>query len=162
MDFWNDMATHRHMMGLGHGCNTPPRGDAAGSCQIDDGDVHRSFFHRFGINDAVFRYFEPAEVFARAQPRAPEASELTGSTDWLWMSLMRSGRAADAQAMLAAGANRIGTSASAARTAVGSSASRPRMASADTTTPGGTSNPARRSTARLPEARNGARPVHMA
>jgi hypothetical protein len=38
--------------------------------------------------------------FARAQPIAPDAGELAGSTDWLWMSLSRAGRAADAQAML--------------------------------------------------------------
>ena len=42
-----------------------------------------------------------ADAFARAQPRAPDAGELAGSTDWLWMSLSRAGRAADAQAMLA-------------------------------------------------------------
>jgi tetratricopeptide (TPR) repeat protein len=42
-----------------------------------------------------------ADAFTRAQPRAPEAGELAGSTDWLWMSLMRAGRKADAQAMLA-------------------------------------------------------------
>lgn len=41
------------------------------------------------------------EAFTRAQPRAPDAGELAGSTDWLWMSLMRAGRAAEAQAMLA-------------------------------------------------------------
>jgi Flp pilus assembly protein TadD len=41
-----------------------------------------------------------AAMFARAQPRAPEAGELAGSTDWLWMSLMRAGRKAEAQAML--------------------------------------------------------------
>jgi tetratricopeptide (TPR) repeat protein len=41
-----------------------------------------------------------ASAFARAQPRAPEAGELAGSTDWLWMSLSRAGRAADAKAML--------------------------------------------------------------
>jgi len=41
------------------------------------------------------------QLFARAQPRAPDASELAGSTDWLWMSLMRAGRRADAEAMLA-------------------------------------------------------------
>jgi CubicO group peptidase (beta-lactamase class C family)/tetratricopeptide (TPR) repeat protein len=41
------------------------------------------------------------DAFARAQRRAPEAGELAGSTDWLWMSLMRAGRAAEAQAMLA-------------------------------------------------------------
>ena len=41
-----------------------------------------------------------ADAFARAQRRAPDAGELAGSTDWLWMSLMRAGRAAEAQAML--------------------------------------------------------------
>jgi tetratricopeptide (TPR) repeat protein len=41
-----------------------------------------------------------ADAFARAQPRAPEAGELAGSTDWLWMSLVRAGRTAEAKAML--------------------------------------------------------------
>jgi len=41
-----------------------------------------------------------ADLFKRAQPRAPDAGELAGSTDWLWMSLMRAGRKAEAQAML--------------------------------------------------------------
>ena len=42
-----------------------------------------------------------AQMFSRAQPRAPDAGELAGSTDWLWMSLMRAGRKAEAEAMLA-------------------------------------------------------------
>lgn len=42
-----------------------------------------------------------ADLFRRAQPLAPDAGELAGSTDWLWMSLMRAGRRADADAMLA-------------------------------------------------------------
>ena len=41
-----------------------------------------------------------AEAFIRAQPRAPDAAELAGSTDWLWMSLSRAGRTAEAKAML--------------------------------------------------------------
>jgi hypothetical protein len=41
-----------------------------------------------------------AESFAKAQPIAPDAGELAGSTDWLWMSLGRAGRGADAKAML--------------------------------------------------------------
>jgi tetratricopeptide (TPR) repeat protein len=45
-------------------------------------------------------FAEAASAFARAQPRAPDAGELAGSTDWLWMSLMRAGRAAEARAML--------------------------------------------------------------
>jgi tetratricopeptide (TPR) repeat protein len=42
-----------------------------------------------------------ADCFTHAQPRAPDAGELAGSTDWLWMSLERAGRDADAGAMLA-------------------------------------------------------------
>ena len=42
-----------------------------------------------------------AQAFLRAQPRAPDAGELAGATDWLWMSLVRAGRAAEARAMLA-------------------------------------------------------------
>jgi len=42
-----------------------------------------------------------ATMFAKAQPRAPEGGELKGSTDWLWMSLSRAGKKAEAAAMLA-------------------------------------------------------------
>lgn len=42
-----------------------------------------------------------AAMFAKAQPHAPDAGELAGSTDWLWMSLSRAGRRAEAAAMLA-------------------------------------------------------------
>ncbi len=41
-----------------------------------------------------------ADVFTRAQRRAPDAGELAGSTDWLWMALMRAGQSARARAML--------------------------------------------------------------
>jgi tetratricopeptide (TPR) repeat protein len=41
-----------------------------------------------------------ADAFAHAQPRAPDAGELAGSTDWRWMSLSRAGRDAEAQEML--------------------------------------------------------------
>ena len=41
-----------------------------------------------------------AASFTKAQPIAPDAGELAGSTDWLWMSLSRAGRAAEAKAML--------------------------------------------------------------
>jgi tetratricopeptide (TPR) repeat protein len=46
-------------------------------------------------------YNAAADAFRRAQPRAPDAGELSGSVDWLWMSLMRAGRTAEASAMLA-------------------------------------------------------------
>jgi len=42
-----------------------------------------------------------AAMFAKAQPRAPDGGELAGSTDWLWMSLSRAHRTAEAAAMLA-------------------------------------------------------------
>ncbi len=42
-----------------------------------------------------------AAAFTKAQPRAPDGGELAGSTDWLWMSLARAGRIAEANAMLA-------------------------------------------------------------
>jgi tetratricopeptide (TPR) repeat protein len=42
-----------------------------------------------------------ADAFRRAQPRAPDGGELAGATDWLWMSLQRAGRSAEAAAMLA-------------------------------------------------------------
>lgn len=41
-----------------------------------------------------------AASFAKAQPIAPDAGELAGSTDWLWMSLSRAGRGGEAKAML--------------------------------------------------------------
>lgn len=41
-----------------------------------------------------------ATAFARAQPLAPDAGELAGATDWLWMSLARAGRQAEGDAML--------------------------------------------------------------
>jgi tetratricopeptide (TPR) repeat protein len=41
-----------------------------------------------------------ARAFASAQPRAPNAGELAGATDWLWMALARAGKSAEAQAML--------------------------------------------------------------
>ncbi|MEO7962280.1 MAG: tetratricopeptide repeat protein, partial [Gemmatimonadaceae bacterium] len=38
------------------------------------------------------------DAFKRAQPHAPDAGELSGSTDWLWMSLSRAGRGEEAKA----------------------------------------------------------------
>ena len=51
---------------------------------------------RFALGD----FNAAADAFRRAQPRAPDAGELAGATDWLWMSLSRAGRAADAKSML--------------------------------------------------------------
>jgi tetratricopeptide (TPR) repeat protein len=56
-----------------------------------------------------------ADAFARAQPRAPDPGELAGSTDWLWMSLQRAGRAREAEAMLARRPDSLPTTAAYAR-----------------------------------------------
>ena len=56
-----------------------------------------------------------ADAFARAQPRAPDAGELAGSTDWLWMSLQRAGRSREADAMLARRPDSLPTTAAYAR-----------------------------------------------
>ena len=56
-----------------------------------------------------------ADAFARAQPRAPDAGELAGATDWLWMSLRRAGRAAEPTAMLARRPDSLATTVAYAR-----------------------------------------------
>jgi tetratricopeptide (TPR) repeat protein len=44
---------------------------------------------------------QAAKAFAQAQRRAPNDNEIAGSTDWLWMSLARAKRGAEAQRALA-------------------------------------------------------------
>lgn len=58
-------------------------------------------FHLGVLNFLQGNHAEAARLFARAQPLAPDGGERAGSTDWLWMSLARAGRMADANAMLA-------------------------------------------------------------
>lgn len=58
-------------------------------------------FHLGVLRYVQGRYAEAATMFTRAQPRAPDGGERAGSTDWLWMSLARAGKRADADAMLA-------------------------------------------------------------
>ena len=58
-------------------------------------------WYQLGIVQFVRGDFASAAAsFAKAQPIAPDPGELAGSTDWLWMSLSRAGRGADAKAML--------------------------------------------------------------
>jgi Flp pilus assembly protein TadD len=65
-----------------------------------DPTIYGIWYH-LGIVQYVRGDFAAAAAsFARAQPIAPDAGELAGSTDWLWMSLSRAGRGADAKAML--------------------------------------------------------------
>ena len=46
-------------------------------------------------------FSKAASAFAKAQRRAPNDNEVAGSTDWLWMSLARAKRPAEAQQALA-------------------------------------------------------------
>ena len=47
-------------------------------------------------------FAKSADAFAHAQRLAPNADELAGSSDWLWMAASRAGRSAQAQQALAA------------------------------------------------------------
>lgn len=65
-----------------------------------DPSIYGNWYH-LGIVQFLREDFAGAAAsFAQAQPIAPDPGELAGSTDWLWMSLMRAGRAAEAKAML--------------------------------------------------------------
>ena len=67
---------------------------------VIDPTIYGIWYH-LGVVQFVRGDFSAAAAsFAKAQPIAPEAGELQGSTDWLWMSLSRAGRGADAKAML--------------------------------------------------------------
>ncbi|HLZ45169.1 MAG TPA: tetratricopeptide repeat protein [Gemmatimonadales bacterium] len=65
-----------------------------------DSTIYGIWYH-LGIVRFVRRDFAgAARAFTRALPMAPDSGERAGSTDWLWMSLSRAGRRADAQALL--------------------------------------------------------------
>jgi tetratricopeptide (TPR) repeat protein len=65
-----------------------------------DPTIYGIWYH-LGVVQFVRGDFSAAAAsFAKAQPIAPESGELQGSTDWLWMSLSRAGRGAEAKAML--------------------------------------------------------------
>ena len=66
-----------------------------------DSTVYGILYHLGVLRFVRGDFNAAADAFRRAQPLAPDAGELAGSTDWLWMSLMRAGRASEATAMLA-------------------------------------------------------------
>jgi len=65
-----------------------------------DSTIYGIWYHLGIVRYVGGDFAGAADAFARAQPIAPDAGELAGSTDWLWMSLSRAGRAAEAKAML--------------------------------------------------------------
>ena len=66
-----------------------------------DSNVYGIWYH-LGVTRFVRGEFDAAaSAFARSQAIAPDSNEFAGSVDWQWMSLMRAGRRADADALLA-------------------------------------------------------------
>jgi tetratricopeptide (TPR) repeat protein len=65
-----------------------------------DPTIYGIWYHLGVVQFLRGNFAEAAAAFAKAQPIAPDAAELAGSTDWLWMSLSRAGRGAEAKAML--------------------------------------------------------------
>ncbi|MEA3246499.1 MAG: tetratricopeptide repeat protein, partial [Gemmatimonadota bacterium] len=66
-----------------------------------DSTVYGAWYHLGIVRFMKGDFPGAADAFMHAQPRAPDAGELAGSTDWLWMSLARAGRMDEASAMLA-------------------------------------------------------------
>src|SRR5262245_26486588 len=64
-----------------------------------DGTVYGIWYHLGVVQYLRGDFADAAASFAKAQPIAPDAGELAGSTDWLWMSLSRAGRGGDEKAM---------------------------------------------------------------
>jgi len=65
-----------------------------------DPSIYGIWYHLGIVQYIRGEFARAAESFAKAQPIAPDPGELAGSTDWLWMSLSRAGRGAEAKAML--------------------------------------------------------------
>ena len=58
------------------------------------------WYHLGIVRYAQGDFAAAVEAFTRALPIAPDSGERAASTDWLWMSLARAGRGADAKALL--------------------------------------------------------------
>ena len=65
-----------------------------------DTTIYGLWYHLGVVRFAQGDFAGAADAFTHALPKAPDAGELAGSTDWLWMSLSRAGKHADAKAML--------------------------------------------------------------
>jgi tetratricopeptide (TPR) repeat protein len=65
-----------------------------------DPTIYGIWYHLGIVRYVRGEFSAAAAAFSKAQPIAPDAGELAGSTDWLWMSLSRAGRGAEAKVML--------------------------------------------------------------
>jgi tetratricopeptide (TPR) repeat protein len=74
--------------------------DFARGARIDS-TIYGIWYHWGIVRFAAGDFAGAADAFRRGIPKAPDAGELAGSVDWLWMSLARAGKRAEADAMLA-------------------------------------------------------------
>jgi tetratricopeptide (TPR) repeat protein len=75
------------------------RADLLRGSRLDS--TNYGIWYHLGIVRYVHGEFAAAaDAFMRALRRPPDANELAGSVDWLWMSFSRAGRTAEAQALL--------------------------------------------------------------
>ncbi len=65
-----------------------------------DSSIYDIWFHLGVVRFVQGDFAEAARDFARARPLVPNEEEKAGSADWLWMSLSRAGRHAEAAAVL--------------------------------------------------------------
>jgi tetratricopeptide (TPR) repeat protein len=65
-----------------------------------DSTIYGIWYHLGIVKFARGDFAGAADAFGRALPIAPDSGERSGATDWLWMSLSRAGRGAEAQALL--------------------------------------------------------------
>ena len=65
-----------------------------------DPTIYGIWYHLGVVQYLRGDFADAAASFSKAQPIAPDAGEVQGSVDWLWMALSRAGRNAEAKAML--------------------------------------------------------------
>jgi tetratricopeptide (TPR) repeat protein len=73
--------------------------DFTRGAQIDS-TIYGIWYHWGIVRFARADFTGAAAAFAKALPIAPDGGELNGSVDWLWMSLSRAGKHAEARALL--------------------------------------------------------------
>jgi tetratricopeptide (TPR) repeat protein len=75
------------------------RRDLERGAQLDS-SIYGIWYHLGIVHYARGNFAGAVRAFTKALPIAPDSGERSGSTDWLWMSLSRAGRGAEAQALL--------------------------------------------------------------
>ncbi len=65
-----------------------------------DPSIYGNWYHLGIVQFLRGNFNDAAASFEKALPIAPDPGELAGSNDWLWMSLSRAGRHAEAKALL--------------------------------------------------------------